>query len=226
MKKSYIVEDKKIEFRRAKINDNFEEIAELIYKTNPYIYSYWFNNDINEAKNKLKDLIDEPGFIFNFNNLYIAYDKTTSHIIGILCALDKSVDLEFDYTELELVNDSYKDIVNNYIKTIISEVKKYNYMYITNISIDEKYQSMKIGSYLLGYFISQMEKNGFTAFKSEGLLYNLKFKNLFHSFSFKEIAITKSFESKFNEKLENVVMYRKQGDYLPEEFKAPELEKM
>lgn len=226
MKKSYIVENEKIEFRRAKINDNFEEIAELLYKTNPHIYPYWFNNDIDKAKLELKDLIDEPGFIFNYNNLYIAFDKTTSHIIGILCALDKSIDLEFDYTELESINENYKDIVNNYIKRIIDEVKKYNYMYITNISIDEKYRSKNIGSYLLGYFISQMEKNGFTAFKAEGLLHNLKFKNLFHGFSFKEIEVTKGFETKFNEKLESVVMYRKQGDYLPEEFKVPELEKM
>ena len=38
-----------------KINDNFEEIAELIYQTNPYIYPYWFNNNINEGITKLKE---------------------------------------------------------------------------------------------------------------------------------------------------------------------------
>lgn len=226
MKKSFVVENEKIEFRRAKINDNFEEIAGLIYKTNPYIYPYWFNNDIEEAKRILKDLIDEPGFIFNYNNLYIAYDKTNSRIIGFICALDKSIDLTFDYSELEFINEKYKYIVQNYINPILNKVKENNYMFISNICIDENYRNKKIGSHLLGYFISQMEKNGFNSFKANCLLYDLRGKNLLHSFGFKEIEIIKGIETNFNPKLEVVSMYRKKENYLPEEFKASNLEKM
>lgn len=49
MKNAYIIEDEKIIFRRAKYTDNFIEIAELIYKTDPYIYPFWFKNDMEEA---------------------------------------------------------------------------------------------------------------------------------------------------------------------------------
>ena len=39
-KNNYAVENEKIIFRRACLNDNMEEIAELIYDTDKYIYPF------------------------------------------------------------------------------------------------------------------------------------------------------------------------------------------
>ncbi len=54
-------------------------------------------------KKMLKD-----GFIFNYNNIYVAYDSTSNKIVDVICAIDKSVNLEYDYESLEKINDSYK----------------------------------------------------------------------------------------------------------------------
>ena len=122
MKNSYVVENEYIIFRRAKKDDNFMEIAELIYETDPYIYPFWFNNDLDEAKKFLSKKINEKGFIFHYENIYVAYDTTIDKIIGIICALDKSVNLDYNYGEIEKINSNYKITVNKYIKGVVDEV--------------------------------------------------------------------------------------------------------
>ena len=76
MKNKYLVENDEIEFRRANLNDNLDDIAELIYKTDPYIYPFWFNNNIEEAKKYLKQLLTRPNNLFNIDNLYVAFAKS------------------------------------------------------------------------------------------------------------------------------------------------------
>lgn len=48
-KDSYLVENELIYFRRAKKEDNMEEIAKLIYDADPYIYPFWFDKDRNKC---------------------------------------------------------------------------------------------------------------------------------------------------------------------------------
>ena len=55
MKNSYLVENEFIYFRRAQKDDNMEEIAKLLYQTDPYIYPYWFDNDEDKCVGFLKD---------------------------------------------------------------------------------------------------------------------------------------------------------------------------
>lgn len=218
MKNNYLIENEDIEFRRASENDSFEEIAELIYYTDPYIYPFWFNNDVNEAKKMLSKLLNKPGFIFNYNNIYVAYDKTTSHIIGILCALDYTINLDYDYDNLKSINQNYCYTINHYIEEILKEVKSNNSMYISNICIKDCYRSKKIGSHLMGYFISQMEQAGYDVFALDCLLHNLRAKNLYHSFGFKEMKEIIGFDGTDYSKIEVVSFLRKKGNYFPDEF--------
>ena len=39
-----------MEIRKLSIKDDFEQVGELIYLTDPYIYPYWFQDNIDEAK--------------------------------------------------------------------------------------------------------------------------------------------------------------------------------
>ena len=58
-KKDYKVGFEDIILKKKKKDDNMEDIARLIYETDPYIYPFWFNNDIDEAvsrKNQLHTL--------------------------------------------------------------------------------------------------------------------------------------------------------------------------
>lgn len=219
MKNSYQIENDLIYFRRATKEDNMREIAELIYDTDPYIYSFWFNNDKERCIEFLNKEMKKEGFIFNYNNLYIAYDKTLNKIVGILCAIDKSVNLEYRYEELQKVNDNYKITVTQYIMPIIDEVKSYDNetIYIPNVCIDKSLRGRKIGTKLLGYYIKQMEKEGFNKFALDCLLHNLPAKNLYHSLGFREMKLINGFDGKGG-KVDVVSFLRKKGAYLPEEF--------
>ena len=70
MRNNYLVEHDLIYFRRAEKDDNMEEIAKLIYDTDPYIYPYWFDNDINKCIEFFRKEMLEEGFIFNYKSSF------------------------------------------------------------------------------------------------------------------------------------------------------------
>lgn len=219
MKNSYLVENEFIYFRRAKKEDNMEEIAKLLYQTDPYIYPYWFDNDENKCIEFLKNEILKDGFIFNYNNLYVAFDKTINKIVGVICAIDKSIDLNYNYDNLKKINDKYSITINKYIMPILEEVGEFDNstIYIPNVCIDKTLRGKKIGTKLLGYFISKMEENGFDRFELDCLLHNLPAKNLYHSLGFREMKLMDGFTGS-DDIVEVVCFLRKKGAYLPDEF--------
>ena len=80
VKKDYLLTYDEIDLRRAKAYDNFEELAKFIYDTEPYIYPFWFNNNVEEAKKVLAEYIAKPGFISN-------YEICILHLIKLLVIL-------------------------------------------------------------------------------------------------------------------------------------------
>ncbi len=135
-----------------------EELATLIYETDPYIYPFWFNNNLEEAKKVLVPRIKEPGFIYNYENCYIAYDIERKKIVGVICAINPTTDLNYDYNELESINDNYNFTINHYVKELIDEVVNKKYMYLVNVAVDVEYRNHKIGKRLLSYFIEKCMK--------------------------------------------------------------------
>lgn len=218
-KDSYLVEKDLIQFRRATKDDNLSQIADLIYDTDPYIYPYWFDNNETECKEFFKKTILEEGFLFHYNNLYIAHDITTNEIVGVICAIDKSVNLKYNYESLKQVNEKYEKVVNEYIKPILDEVAEYDdtTIYIPNVCINKELRGKRIGTNLLGYYISQMEKAGYNQFSLDCLLHNLPAKNLYHSMGFKEMKLFNGFSGD-NRTIDVVSFFRKKGNYMPEEF--------
>ncbi len=221
-KNSYEVNLSDIICRRAKKTDNMAEIATLIYQTDPYIYPYWFENDINKAIDFLSDKILMEGFVFNYNNLYVAVDKSTSKIVGLVVALDSTVNLDFDYSPYITINKNYKDVIEQYVDECIKDVKNNDAMYIMNCAVLEECRGRRIGTKLLGYFISKMEHAGFENYRLDCLLHNLRAKNLYHSLGFKEMEEVKGFRGYAEGPVDVVVFKRHKGDYLPEEFQKEE----
>ena len=217
-KKSYEVNFDDIILRRARIDDNMEDIASLIYQTDPYIYPYWFNNDIEEAKRVLVPLLKKEGFIFYYENFYVAYDKVLNKIVGVVSAIDPTSNLDYDYSELECVNDNYKFTINNYLKELIVEVKEKKYMYLVNVSIDVNFRSKRIGSRLLKYFIEQMHEAGFDEIGFDCLMHNLRAKNLYHSLGFKEVAEGIGFDGTEHSTVEIVFFKKKSTPYTAKDF--------
>ena len=220
VKNEYLLTYDEIDLRRARKDDNLEEIAKLIYQTDPYIYPFWFNDSLEEAMRVLPEYILKPGFIYNYENMYIAHDKTNGHIVGLICAIDYTMDLEFDYTELESINPRYAFVVKNYIKLLIDEVNKNRSMYVVNCCVDREFRSKRIGTVMFGNFIKLMEGAGYDVIEFDCLLHNVRAKNLYHSLGFKEMYTGIGFNGTENPTEPEIVFFkRKTGDSLLGEFK-------
>lgn len=153
-------EHDKYEFRKANINDNLFEIAELLYNTDSYIYPYWFGNLDNCLKSLPKLLVEEK-FFFNINNLYILLDKSKKKIVGLICIVDNGVDLDYDYSKLLLVNERYKFTIENYVFGLIKEVKNSGFAYISNVCVHKEYRGKHLGNMMLNWLIDIYKKSIF-----------------------------------------------------------------
>ena len=224
-KNSYKVDLEDIVCRRAKKTDNMAEIATLIYQTDPYIYPYWFENSVDKAIEFLSDKILMPGFVFNYENIYVAEDKKSKKIIGLIVALDPSVNLNFDYTPYIKISENYKKAIEDYIYECINDVVNNDSLYLMNCAVLEECRGRKIGTKLLGHFIKNMEKAGFKNFRLDCLLHNLRAKNLYHSMGFKEMKEIVGFDGTDHSTVEVVSFLRKKGNYYPEEFQISYLDK-
>lgn len=220
-KKDYAVNLDELVFRRAKETDNFREIAKLIYQTDPYIYPFWFGNDVRACEKFLSERIGLGGFIFNYNNIYVAYDKKEDKILGLIVALDKGIDFDYDYSESEKINHRHDLTIKKYIKGVIKEVKESDAIYIMNCTVLDGYRGKKIGTRLLGYFISQMEEEGYETYALDCLLHNLRAKNLYHTMGFKEMKEIVGFNG-VDDTVEVVSFLRHKGNYMPDEFQKRE----
>lgn len=138
--------------RKATIEDNLKDIAELIYSTDDYIYPYWFET-IDKCREELSVLLVEENFFFNINNLYVAVDKLNNKIVGVLCILDKDIDFEYDYEKLRNYNERYRFTIDNYVMGLIKEVKESEFAYISNVCIHKDYRGKKIGNKLISHVI-------------------------------------------------------------------------
>lgn len=204
--------------RKAKKTDNLEKIASLIYQTDPYIYPYWFKGGEKEAVAFLKDKILIPGFVFSYENIYVAIDKETGSIIGLIVSFDKNSNLDFDYTEIENISENYKTAVDVYVKGCLHEVPKIDALYIMNCVVDKSARGRNVGLKLLSSFLKVMEKAGHEEFLLDCLLHNLPAKNLYHTLGFLEVEETLGFQGAGESRPELVVFKRKKGAFLENEF--------
>lgn len=189
-----------LEIRKASINDDLYRISELLYKTDQFIYPYWFGSLAN-CKNELSKFIIEDNFLFNVNNLYIAIDKKSNQIMGLVCVIDKGTDLTYNYEKLEKVNERYSFTVNNYIKGIIKEVKESDFAYISNVCVHEDYRGMKVGNHLVNYVIDLYTEKCFKEVVLDVLAENPGAIHLYEKLGFEQFSeIFKGFNGKNKEK--------------------------
>lgn len=145
---------RKVVIRRANFNDDLERIAELIYKTDAFIYPYWFEN-IDNCISILPDFFKVPHFIFNLNNIDVAVDGDNNEILGIICSYKNDDNLDFDYTELENYNERFRFTIENYIKKLIMKLK----MLIMLIYIIFVYMNLLEGLEQMDVLLVMLKKN-------------------------------------------------------------------
>ena len=186
--------------RKPNKKDNIKKIAELLYKTDNYIYPYWFGNLENCIK-ELTPLLLEEKFFFNINNLYIAYSNTNKEIIGVTCIVDKNVDLNYNYDNLKKINNRYKFTIENYIEGLIKEVKESEFAYISNVCVDEKYRGKHIGNYMISTIIDIYKEKLFKEIVLDVIAANPGAIKLYQNLGFEQFTeIFKGFNDPSKEK--------------------------
>ena len=169
--------------RKATKDDNFEEIAELIYETDPYIYPHWFHNDVDECKKVIIPLLDKEGFFFNYKSMHLAINKKNNKIIGLIQVIDKDTNFDYDYTELMNKDRNYKFTIENYIFELINEVKESGLPYFSNIVVHHDYRGLKLGSIMMDYILKEF-KNKYYKFILDVLAENLAAVRLYEKMGF------------------------------------------
>lgn len=182
-----LVSSMNIIFRKAQTSDDLVEIAELLYLTDQYIYPYWFNG-LDNCKKELPKLLLEDGFFFNTNNLFVAIDSDNNKIVGVICAVDKSVDLNYDYTELKNYNERYKFTIENYIMGLIDEVQNADFAYISNVCVHPDYRGQHIGTKMLGYVIDYYKERYFNEVVLDVLADNSKAIKTYQNMGFSQFT--------------------------------------
>lgn len=134
----------------------------------------------------LPSLLLEEKFFFNINNLYVLIDKSNRKIIGVICIVDKNVDLDYDYSKLLQVNDRYKFTIENYIFSLIKEVKNSNFAYISNVCIDKDYRGKHLGNMMLNWLVDIYKRSIFKELALDVIKDNGAAVKLYESIGFEQ----------------------------------------
>lgn len=129
--------------------DNLEEVSEILYHTDPYIYPAAFGSAENMRK-ILPELMVEKGNIFSRENILIT--EKDGQILGALVYLTEkpikkidSVQLKNKHPELP---DSITDVCDKYFAKLGDMVSE-NQAYIACVCVSQNYRRNKIGEMLI-----------------------------------------------------------------------------
>lgn len=190
-----------MEIRKLRKNDNFEEVAKLIYLTDPYIYPYWFNNNIEEGMQVLSEMIKMPT-IFNYKNCLVALKE--DKIIGLVVYATNKSDNSC-LQELKKYNLNYEYTITNYVEPLNNYIKP-NYVYISNVCVLPENRRHKVGTHLMNYLI---KNNSNKVLNLHVLKNNVLAIKLYKKFNFQKIENLKGFSGYRKRKPEILFMERK-----------------
>lgn len=133
-----------VNIRKCNSKDNFFEIADLIYDTDPYIYPAAFRSK-SRARHIMKNLMSEK-CIFNRNNIRVAEKD------GLICGIALVVaDKNFSNSPNYFNESNRKSVisVNKHYFTKIPELIKNDKVYIACVCVNRKYRGKGVGEALI-----------------------------------------------------------------------------
>ena len=108
-----------MKIRFANKKDNFKNIAKLLYGVDPYIYPYWFRNDIEQAIDVLSEIIAEKDSIFYYKNTIVA--EVDGELVGYFCFIPANAKVNRNYSKW---NTSFEanHVISGYILDVIENL--------------------------------------------------------------------------------------------------------
>lgn len=145
-----------VEFSKASTKDNYNEIAECIYDTDPYIYPTAFGRQKENAIIAIAKLIEKQvGQLFDFENIILA--KYNGHVIGACLLYDKPSiwATEKCYSiikEMLPEENSFEYTSKHYFEKATSNISD-DEIYILAFCVNNSYRGRGISSKFLKYII-------------------------------------------------------------------------
>ena len=178
--------------REVKEKENKEEIARLMYNTDPYIFPYWFKK-VDKCVGTLVEMMEDENNVFNYKNIIVA--EIENKIVGFLLSLKKDKNKGF-YDKWTRVNEEYSVAINDYVKKI-EEYKKEDCVYIALTCVNKDYRRRHVALKMFEYLFA---KNGNKIYKIDVLKDNIPAIKLYEKLSFSIEETIKGFNGKCEEK--------------------------
>lgn len=155
---------KRLVYRKAILDDDAVAIADLVYQSNPTLYSYWFKNK-DGIMEYFENRFNDPSFPFGFTNCFIAYEDTDEHdtlsdsVLGVIIGWHSGMDASYDFYDDTQANQNSYRTIEAYIKPALYDARKdSNVLTIFGISVLPDYRRQAIGSKLLETYLRHMKK--------------------------------------------------------------------
>lgn len=194
-------------FRKADSNDNFYEMARLLYETDPYIYPYW-QPSVKEFANFLAPWMNADGFIFNFRNFYIAHECNNRFPLAIMVALSNRSNCDFDYAAFtKHVNDPRTDfVIEHYLQDIVTSSRDLpdGIAYGVALSVSHSIRGRGIGSGLFEYAIDALKRRGINTFYFDCPKDNIRARIMYEKHGFENVSEGIGFDGTLNSQVKTI----------------------
>ncbi len=183
--------------RQAEPTDNLERIAELIYQSNPEVFTYWFETFL-RARAPLKQMINTYNHLFSWQNLYVLQNLRTGQLQGVVMALGP-IFLSNDYSRLKRISEPYRYAVEHYVEPMVERAMNEHSttdILLANCCIDPLAREIGLGRLLLENTINILQGNLAQSFTADCRNDDTVAKQLLRSLGFKRIS-SKTLEDNF-----------------------------
>ncbi len=169
--------------RQANKNDMLMQLAELIYQSNPKMFSYYHPNQVYGCED-LVNMILTPNSALCYKNAFVASQKT--NVWGVLIALTPETNLSYNYKWFKNKKESYKITMEKYFENLPKKLK-HNTVFIPHLFVHEAYRNFTIGRKLILTCEDYFRLKGYTYTEVYCVEGNTLLENLLKNMNFKQV---------------------------------------
>ena len=180
--------------RPALSSDNHQDIAGLIYDSDPYIYPYWFDKDRNVGIRTLARLFTIPGNLYSCANISVLVENCNQKPIGVIVVANRCSKLDYNLDNFMINDRAGRAILQSVIADVeLARMAQSNELEITNVCIAERYRGQGIGKWMLRNFLARMGDLGYHRFMLTCLKKNITARELYGRLGFQVTSETEAF---------------------------------
>ena len=145
---------------------DLQNVADLIFETEPDLFSLFFGRNKNKALQNIKKIVQVGQNSFGHENIYLAIEN--NQILGLTIIykggkIDKKIESDTFSDSLDLLSLMRllffeKTLINRLLTKNLTEHE----FYISNICVDKNYRGKGIGTFLLNKILHEAKKESCT----------------------------------------------------------------